>query len=1185
VRILIAISALLLAGLVLAGALLTRGTTLPWLTTRLALEASEALGRKVTLTEAPYLRVGSILQLRLRGVQVANADWAGAEALAELDEAYAALKLRSLFTDGPLEFDRVSINGLRLRLTRNEEGHSNLPEALTKSESSDSPTAPDEEPPTDVSGPPLLIDDLNIRNVELVRDNREQGTQQELRLTELTQTVNDADELLVNARGSLQNHPWSLQGTHSGLRSLLTGEMLQGEAEAHLADLALTFDYRLADLNRLENLTLNARLTGTPPERIAALSPLLSAHKALLIDAVISDISPGISIEAVVDLGDTKLRVSGSSDDPGSGDGLNLTVDADVSSLSRLARALNLGPINDVSLTIDGRLRRRGQRFELDDLVAQAGEHRIEGRVLLPHLPGTTDARAMLRASGPDFGFYQRLFERPFAIDAPYSANLTLEQTPDKREALEADLQIGTSRLRASGVIGDFPSYHNTQLTLAASVEDLAAIGASLDFTLPATALSIEGDIEVTQAGRIVLPGLVANAAGIEATLSGGMDAYPELDDIDLSLEGRTGSLARSSRELQGPALAELPASLSMAIRGSVNDLVFDTLEAEVGGSRVRTVSGSLGISESGLRSDLHLAAEVDSLARLFATGDATASMDSGESTPAAAGTGKIQPGASADDASNTALLRDRPFSFELLSDVTPERVEFTVTRLQGLGVRGEVLWRSGPDFAPDESMLLNADLTIDTPSELLPAIKGYSPPRGSLSLRAETTASPRRVSATLIGDGSELLRAVLIPRAGSEPASLSVSGAGAELRRFGRLDAFPEGPLPYRVEASARIDEGDYAVEVDDLRVGDTRLTGSVSWQPATKSLTAGINVPQADLAAWLPAQKQAPAGAVGSDSTATRSSRKERLIPATPLPVTWLDDGDLHVHLTTGPLGLPDPQFPDLSIIEASDLRVVRRAGRAELTISELRGSRGNLVLAANAERTSDGARLSTDWQIDRLPIGILSDVIDPNDLPRHRIEARFTGQGSTLRGLANTLNGEMLLTGTGGELKNLNLRLMTDSFLQQLFSTLLPVLKTDTPSLKVQCSVVGLQAKQGVVALDPGFIIRTDRVDLSARGALDLATERLTIRFDNQARRGLGISAASLVNPYVQITGTLANPFIGLDIANSALAGGAAFATGGLTILAKPLFGRFLQRKSPCDIALERWENRTSKAAGTP
>jgi len=411
-RALLAISALLLAGLVMTVAILARGTTLPWLTDRLAAEASEALGREVRIASAPYIKLGGLLQLRLRDVQIANSAWAGEEPLAVIGEADVVLQTGSLFSDGPLVFERIRIDGLHLRLARNEQGHSNLPQPSLSAEVAD----PDRD---GAPGLPFLLRDLALRDLVIEQNNQALDKQLDLRIVSLRQQENSAGRLTLDARGSLQGESWSLSGSNSGLQSLIEGEGLKGDAEAQLADLSLTFEYRLASIRRLEDLVLNARLTGTPPERVAALTPLLSPTEPLAIDVAVSDINPGIGIEAVIDLGDSELRISGSADDPGSGDGLNLSIDVDVASLDRLARALHFGATTDTALTVDGTLRRRGRRLELDDFVIRAGEHRIEGRIILPRMPGTTDARARLNASGPDFGFYQRLLERPVAINAP----------------------------------------------------------------------------------------------------------------------------------------------------------------------------------------------------------------------------------------------------------------------------------------------------------------------------------------------------------------------------------------------------------------------------------------------------------------------------------------------------------------------------------------------------------------------------------------------------------------------------------------------------------------------------------------------------------------------------------------------------------------------------------------------
>jgi hypothetical protein len=193
----------------------------------------------------------------------------------------------------------------------------------------------------------------------------------------------------------------------------------------------------------------------------------------------------------------------------------------------------------------------------------------------------------------------------------------------------------------------------------------------------------------------------------------------------------------------------------------------------------------------------------------------------------------------------------------------------------------------------------------------------------------------------------------------------------------------------------------------------------------------------------------------------------------------------------------------------------------------------------------------------------------------LPRYDLTAALDANGDDLRALAATLNGEFLMTGSAGSLKKMKLSAATESFLIQTLQTLLPMLKSGNSNMEVKCTVLGARASDGILTLDPGFVFRSAEIDLSAEGQVNLRNEKLGIRFTNRARKGLGISAASLINPYVEITGTLGKPALGLDVTSSAISGGAAVASGGITLLAKPLYDRFLQTGNPCDAALERWK----------
>ena len=76
-----------------------------------------------------------------------------------------------------------------------------------------------------------------------------------------------------------------------------------------------------------------------------------------------------------------------------------------------------------------------------------------------------------------------------------------------------------------------------------------------------------------------------------------------------------------------------------------------------------------------------------------------------------------------------------------------------------------------------------------------------------------------------------------------------------------------------------------------------------------------------------------------------------------------------------------------------------------------------------------------------------------------------------------------------------------------------------------------------------------------------------------FKTVPQKGLGLSVGNLVNPFVGVGGTLAQPYLTLNPEQSLVTGGAAMATGGLSFLATSLFDRFLREAHPCQATLKK------------
>ena len=70
-------------------------------------------------------------------------------------------------------------------------------------------------------------------------------------------------------------------------------------------------------------------------------------------------------------------------------------------------------------------------------------------------------------------------------------------------------------------------------------------------------------------------------------------------------------------------------------------------------------------------------------------------------------------------------------------------------------------------------------------------------------------------------------------------------------------------------------------------------------------------------------------------------------------------------------------------------------------------------------------------------------------------------------------------------------------------------------------------------------------------------------------------MGISFGKILNPFVKVGGTLGNPVLTLDATGAVVSGGAAWATGGLSIALGALWDRIQGTQNPCVLMLEPLE----------
>ena len=239
----------------------------------------------------------------------------------------------------------------------------------------------------------------------------------------------------------------------------------------------------------------------------------------------------------------------------------------------------------------------------------------------------------------------------------------------------------------------------------------------------------------------------------------------------------------------------------------------------------------------------------------------------------------------------------------------------------------------------------------------------------------------------------------------------------------------------------------------------------------------------------------------------------------------------------------------------------------------------------------RDMRGALLSGAFSLDsqgaspRLDVSLLAEEFhpllgakegqDPATLPSGNFSLVLHSNGHTEREMASNLDGKIRLSLGPGKLAPSAYGFLLTDFLGQLFDTLNPFSEKQEYT-ELECAVAAADIESGLMTLSP-IVVHSERLTIVSDGNIDLNSERLNITFNSKQRKGLGISASDLVNPFIKVGGTLASPSLELDPGSTVVKGGIAVATMGISILANSLAERFLSSKDPCGDALKQIDKR--------
>ncbi len=265
-------------------------------------------------------------------------------------------------------------------------------------------------------------------------------------------------------------------------------------------------------------------------------------------------------------------------------------------------------------------------------------------------------------------------------------------------------------------------------------------------------------------------------------------------------------------------------------------------------------------------------------------------------------------------------------------------------------------------------------------------------------------------------------------------------------------------------------------------------------------------------------------------------------------PLQLDGLHSADIDLKTTVGELVYKKIVVKD--IVTSVELA----GGKLQLNNTMSGTQEGRAVSSVKLDAHKEGAaELAVDIKARDMRLNVLSgDEATIDIIPPIGITVDVKTAGTSPRTMAAASAGRILVTQDNGEIQTGLAGVIAGDVVAQLFKALNPFAEED-PYTELDCTVLGINLGDGQADIT-GMLLQTEKVKAMGEGAIDLNTEKLNLSFETQPRKGVGVSPDMFVTPFVKLGGTMASPAVSLNKKGVLLKGGAAFFTGGLSLLAE-------------------------------
>ena len=419
------------------------------------------------------------------------------------------------------------------------------------------------------------------------------------------------------------------------------------------------------------------------------------------------------------------------------------------------------------------------------------------------------------------------------------------------------------------------------------------------------------------------------------------------------------------------------------------------------------------------------------------------------------------------------------------------------------------------------------------------------------LALRDESTPYPLTVDATL---GRTRFKATgtvtgLVKLSGVD---MQLAVTGDSLKQLYPLLGIPAPATPaYDIRGRLIHSEGNWKYDAFSGRMGKSDLAGSAQVVLGGKrpQLSAQLTSKVLDLDDLAPV--------IGKRTAVEKTPATDQgVLPDLPFSTDRWASMDADVSLKA-------KKIRRANALPLDDLTVNLKLQDAVLTLTPLdfgmAGGHLNTTITLDGRSTPIKAKVKA--QVRKLLLSEMFPTVELTQASLGEINGEFalTGSGNSVGDMLATGNGQITLRIDRGEVSQL---LMEKAGLH-IFEMLKLSIAGDK-RIKLRCALADFDVKNGIMEVD-SFVFDTDVTTLFGSGNVDLANEKLDLKLNQKTKR---TSPLALRSP-ILITGTFANPNVGVDKGRVAARAAGAVALGLLNpVLALiPLVDRGPGQDSDC------------------